>query len=467
MRYPGIRSDSDLYTFGFAWRPWTYDNPIAEGPLIVKYMKECTAETGIDKHIRYNHKLKKAVWQSRSQNWTLSVEVNSDTSSSSTSSSSSSPTVTTTTTKLFRGKFMVLGTGYYDYDTPLETTIPGLDTFNGTVLHPQFWPADLDYTDKNIAVIGSGATAITLIPAMAQKARKVTMIQRSPGYVISIPNRAAPLSWWMRMLPATWRLRLVRLRFLLMGFFYRRFLTGDSEKTRQFLARMTQAQLPGHIPYDPHFKPSYAPWTQRMCLCPDGDFFKSLHSKRADVVTGIIRTVESDGVRMENGDKIDADLIVTATGLRMKYGGNADYLVDGEPLDWGKKFLWRGVMVQDLPNAAIVMGYTKASWTLGADATAHMVVRIIRHLDRNGFDSATPRRPRLLLPPAPAGSHLQTLAPGVMGLTSTYIMSAIHRLPKTTDEEPWKQRGNYMKDIWDAKYSSINKGMQFVKSPYS
>lgn len=447
MRYPGIRSDSDLYTFGFAWRPWNQGSPIAEGPLIAKYMKECAAETGIDKHIMYSHRVVEAQWQSREQAWTLEVEATSQDG--------------TKTTKFFRGSFMVLGTGYYDYDTPLQTSIPGLENFKGKVVHPQFWPEDLKYKDKQVAVIGSGATAITLIPAMAAEIGegKVTMVQRSPGYVVSLPNRVAPKAWWERILPLWLQHRITRLRFLLLGFIYRRFLSGDAEKTKIFLQRITQAQLPAHIPYDPHFKPNYAPWTQRMCLCPDGDFFKALHTKKADVATGIIQKVNEKGIQMEDGQTVDADIIVTATGLRMKYGGNANYYVDGEKIEWGEKFLWRGVMIQDMPNCAIVQGYTKASWTLGADATAHMVVRMVKHLDWHNFTSAVPRLSR--------EQARITRATGVMGLTSNYILSALHRLPKTSDEAPWKGRGNYMKDIWDAKYSSINKGMQFTKRAYS
>jgi cation diffusion facilitator CzcD-associated flavoprotein CzcO len=443
MKYPGIRSDSDLYTFGFAWKPWNQGSPIAEGSLIVKYLKEATSEFGIDKHILYEHRLVNAKWLSRTQSWALEVEATDKDGSKS--------------TKYFRGKFMVLGTGYYDYDTPLQTSIPGIDSFKGQVLHPQFWPQDLDYTDKNIAVIGSGATAITLIPALAEKAKKVTMVQRSPSYILSLPNRAAPKAWWERILPLWLQHRITRFRYLLMGYYYRRFLSGDNPQTKLFLEGVTKAQLPKHIPYDPHFKPSYAPWAQRMCLCPDGDFFKALHTHKADVATGKIKSVSANAIELESGQKIDADIIVTATGLRMRYGGNADYYVDGEKIQFGQKYLWRGVMVSDMPNMAVVQGYTKASWTLGADATAHMVCRMVKHLDNNKFSSATPRLPS-------KDSGKVTRATGVMGLTSTYIMSALHRLPKSSDEEPWKGRGNYLKDMWDAKYSSINKGMQYTQA---
>jgi cation diffusion facilitator CzcD-associated flavoprotein CzcO len=221
---------------------------------------------------------------------------------------------------------------------------------------------------------------------------------------------------------------------------------------------MTQAQLPPSIPYDPHFNPSYKPWTQRMCLCPDGDFFKSLRSGKADVATGVIKTVTDSGIELESGQVIDADIIVTATGLRMKYGGNAEYYIDGERLQWSDKYLWRGVMLQDVPNAAIVQGYTKASWTLGADATAAVVVRMIKHLDRNRYTSATPRIPR-------DNMVKLTSAPGVMGLTSTYILSALHRLPKSSDYGVWKARGNYLWDMLDAKFGNMNTGMQFTLAP--
>jgi cation diffusion facilitator CzcD-associated flavoprotein CzcO len=444
MRYPGVRSDSDLHTFGFAWRPWTMSNPIARGGAIVQYLKESAAETGIEDRILYRHKVRECCWRSREQSWTLEVE--------------ETLAGGAVRKKAFRAKFVVLGTGYYDYDTPLETTIPGLDKFKGRILHPQFWPPDLEYENKKIAVIGSGATAITLIPALAEKAAKVTMVQRSPGYVVSIPNRVAPKKWWERILPAWLQHRITRLRYLWGGFSQRRFLS-DGEKTRKFLAHVTQLQLPKHIPYDPHFKPAYAPWTQRMCLCPDGDFFKSLRSGVADVATGQIKTMSAGGIELASGQTIDADMVVTATGLRMQYGGNAAIIVDGERIAWGDKFMWHGVMIQDMPNLAIVQGYTKASWTLGADATAHLVVRMIKHMDRKGMTSATPRV-------APGRDMVRvTRSPGIMGLTSTYIMDAMHRLPKTSDEGPWKARGNFVWDLFEAKYfASMTESMQFVKA---
>ena len=356
---------------------------------------------------------------------------------------------------------------YYDYDKPMPAQIPGIENFTGKVVHPQFWPEDLDYENKKVAVIGSGATAITLIPALAKIAEKVTMVQRSPSYVVSFPNRVRPKTWWERILPMWIQHKITRIRFLIGGFLYRRYLSGDSDKMKEFLAKITQAQLPKHIPYDPHFKPKYRPWTQRVCLCPDGDFFKAMHKGNVDVATGIISTVTPNSITMENGQTIEADIIVTATGLNMKYGGNADIYVDGEELKWGEKFLWRGVMIQDVPNMAIVMGYTKASWTLGADATATLVCRMIKHLNSNKLTSATPRVPAVEDAEGQKEMVKLTSASGVMGLTSTYITTAIHRLPKTSDDKPWKARGSYLEDMWDARWASLSRGMQFVQKAQS
>jgi cation diffusion facilitator CzcD-associated flavoprotein CzcO len=336
----------------------------------------------------------------------------------------------------------------------LKAKIPGLEKFNGKVVHPQFWPQDLNYTDRRIAVIGSGATAITLIPALAQTATKVTMVQRSPTYVVGFPNRTHGNTWWEWLLPRSWFHYLTRLRFLIGGIFMRRFFS-DPIKARAYVAKLTQAQLPKHIEFDPHFVPRYDPWTQRMCFCPDNDFFKALHKGNTDVVTGVIRTVAEDRVIMENGQEIEADVIVTATGLRMKYGGNADIIVDGERLIWGDKFLWRGIMISDVPNMAIVQGYTKASWTLGADATATMVMRLIKYMERKEITSATPRAKK-------SDQARLVHAPALMGLTSTYILTALHRLPKTTNEGPWRPRGNYLWDMFNSRFSDLSKGMQFT-----
>ena len=442
MRYPGIRSDSDLHTFGFAWRPWEEKEPIAEGYKILKYMNESAAMYGIDKKILFKHKVIEAKWQSREQRWTLQVDATGPDGQA--------------TTKFFRAPFLIMGTGYYDYTTPLKAKIPGLGDFKGTIAHPQFWPQDLDYSNKKIAVIGSGATAITLIPALAKTAAKVSMVQRSPTYVLGFPNRTNRRRWWEWLLPDKWFHWLTRIRYLIGGIFMRRFFS-DPVRARAFVAQFTKKQLPEHIEFDPHFVPRYDPWTQRMCFCPDNDFFKALHSGNTDIVTGNIKTVAEDRIIMENGQEVEADIIVTATGLKMQYGGNTTMTIDGEKLNWGSKFLWRGVMISDVPNMAIVQGYTKASWTLGADATASMVMRLMKYMKKKGITAATPRVQN-------ADEKMQKLihAPALMGLTSTYILTALHRLPKNTDEVPWAPRGNYLWDMFDSRFADLSKGMQFT-----
>jgi cation diffusion facilitator CzcD-associated flavoprotein CzcO len=310
-----------------------------------------------------------------------------------------------------------------------------------------------------VAVIGSGATAITLIPALAEKAEKVVMVQRSPSYVVALPNRIGKPGWFMSLLPMWMRHTINRYRFIIRGLLARRRFSTNIDQMKDFLMKITIAQLPKHIPYDPHFKPRYNPWDQRMCLCPDGDFFKALRNGKADVATGIIKTVSETSIQLESGQLIDADIIVTATGLRMKYGGNADFYVDGEKIIFGEKFFWRGVMIQDLPNLMIVRGYAKASWTLGADATAFFVCRLISHLKKNKLTCGVPR---IANPDAvkPRGATTS----GVMGLTSTYIKAALHRVPKTSEMAPWADRKGYLYDLWDAKYSSLDEGMQFTKA---
>jgi cation diffusion facilitator CzcD-associated flavoprotein CzcO len=352
-----------------------------------------------------------------------------------------------------------MGTGYYDYTKPLQAKIPGIENFQGKVLHPQFWPKDFDSTDRKIAVIGSGATAITLIPALAQTAAKVSMVQRSPTYVLGFPNRTNKRRWWEWILPNSWFHWLTRLRYLIGGIYIRRFLS-DPIKARVFIEKMNKKQLPAHIPHDPHFKPRYDPWTQRMCFCPDNDFFKALQKGNTDVVTGTIKTVTEDRLIMDDGHEVEADTIVTATGLRMQYGGNTKITIDGEPLIWGEKFLYRGIMISDVPNMAIVMGYTKASWTLGADATATMVMRLLKLMSSKNITSATPRL-------ADSEEKLRNVkrTPALMGLSSTYILTALHRLPKNLPEAPWRARENYLWDMWDSRFADLGRGMQFTYAP--
>lgn len=311
FKYPGIRSDSDLHTFGFPWRPWTERRAIADGPSIVRYLKESAEEYGIDKKIQYNHKVISADWSSDTLNWSLEVQHNGE-------------------TKTMRGRFLILGTGYYNYDEPMESKIPGLERFKGTTVHPQFWPEDLDYSNKKMVIIGSGATAVTLLPVVAKTASHVTMLQRSPSYVLSLPNGDPLGEFYHRFLPLSWAHKLDRYRFLVFGFLFYHFCRFFPNAARGVLAKATKKQLPPSVLFDPHFVPTYNPWDQRLCLCPDGDFYEAMRSGKADVVTGHIKTVTEKGILLESGETITADIICTATGLKLKIAGGMTFTVDGQ-----------------------------------------------------------------------------------------------------------------------------------------
>ncbi|KAL1963473.1 hypothetical protein VTN77DRAFT_8374 [Rasamsonia byssochlamydoides] len=432
FRYPGIRSDSDLYTFGFAWHPWTKDNPIADGPSISKYMRDTAAKYGIDRHIRFHHRLIAADWSSDKRLWTLTVDADGQ-------------------TRYFHARFVVFGTGYYDYNEPLPAVIPGLETFKGRTVHPQFWPEDLDYTDKKVVVIGSGATAVTLVPELAKKASRVTMLQRSPSYIMALPNESR--SWFSWLLPSIIQHKLKRLGWILTSRLLFLFCQTFPNVARWALRRRAMRLLPANIPHDPHFKPRYNPWDQRLCICPDGDFFRALRSGRADVKTDTIRTVTEHGIDLDSGETLDADIIVTATGLKLLIAGGAKVVVDGEKIDISEKYIWNSVMLQDVPNAAFVIGYTNASWTLGADATALLVCRLLKYMARRNIVAAIPRvddpaklQPRKLL-----------------NLSSTYIATAEKSLPKAANTRPWLPRDNYISDLFTALFGRLDTGLELVR----
>lgn len=433
FRYPGIRSDSDLHTFGFVWRPWSKKNSIADGESIRKYIRDSAEENGIDKQIRFHHKLQSADWSSEDQRWSLQVDADGQRTQ-------------------FNAKFVIFSTGYYDYDTPLKAQIPGLSNFEGKTIHPQFWPEDLDYAGKNIIIIGSGATAITLLPNLADKAGNVTILQRSPSYIMALPS-VDPTGDFVRKYLPTWLAHtIVRWKFLILPFLFFNFCRKFPNAGRQIIRKNTLKNLEKtDVPHDPNFKPSYNPWDQRLCVCPDGDFFKSLERPNTHIVTDTIKTVTKNGIQTENGKFIDADIIVTATGLKMQLAGGARVSVDGKPINFPDKYVWKGVMLQDVPNAAIVIGYTNASWTLGADATARLVCRLLKHMEEKGQTSATPR----------IEQGLQMKPQNMLNLNSTYIEKAKGALPKAGTVGPWKPRSNYFVDYWLAGHGELTNALQF------
>lgn len=434
FNYPGFRSDSDLYTFGFAWRPWTEEKSIADGDTIRRYIRESAAMYGIDQKVQFHRKLVSANWSSDQQAWTLVVDEGGHGS-------------------YFHARFVILSTGYYDYDEALSSHIPGIERFTGTVVHPQFWPEDLNYKDKTIVVVGSGSTAVTLIPSLAETASHVTMLQRSPTYIVSRPA-INPFSKWVHsFLPHGIANRITRLRVLIQSFLFQRFCAYYPLAARNLLKKATLKQLPPNIPYDPHFSPRYNPWEQRLCLCPDGDFFKAMRAGKASVVTDTITAVTETGIQLTSGTTLDADIIVTATGLKIKMAGGAHISVDHLPITIGEKYLWKTTMLQDVPNMATVIGYANLSWTLGADTTALLVCRLLKSMKAEGRTSAVPR----------LGSNEELKAGPVLNLSSTYLVKGAKEFPKTGDKAPWKPRGSYFSDLWGAKFGDITQGLEFEK----
>ena len=433
FNYPGFRSDSDLDTFGFPWRPWDGEKTIADGESICKYIRQSAEDYGIDDNIKFQHKLTSANWSSDQQAWALDVDNEGE-------------------HKVFHARFIIFSTGYYDYDEALSSAIPGIENFTGTTVHPQFWPTDFDYQNKKIVVIGSGSTAVTLLPALSEKASHVTMLQRSPSYIVARPA-IDPFSQRVRNFFPSWlAYRISRFKFLIFNFYFVRWCARNPLKARNLLKKATLKQLPDGIPYDPHFLPRYNPWEQRLCLCPNGDFYKALRAGKADVVTDTITTVTETGIELASGSKIDADVIVTATGLKIKTAGGARISVDGVPVNIGEKFLWKGTMLQDVPNAALVLGYTTASWTLGADIAAKLVCRLLKLMSKRSFTAATPRLEDQSMKSVPA-----------LNLTSTYVVRGAGELPKTGDKAPWGPKKTYFSDLWDAWFRSLTEGLELVK----
>ena len=434
FQYPGIRSDSDIFTFGFSWNPWPGDNPIASGDKICSYLSQSAAISGIDKKIRFNHKVQNADWSSEKSRWLLRVGTPDGGS------------------KKISAKFLVLSTGYYHYDQPLKTIIPGIERFQGQVIKPQHWSKDVQYTNKNVVIIGSGATAITLLPNMAEDARHVTMLQRSPSYIFSLKSKQGLLTKAIRRFLPRWISGIfMRWQFILLAnfmYFFCQWLPGRAKKVIKAAAR---EQLPPNYDLDTHFKPRYNPWDQRLCLCPDGDFFDAIRSTKASITTDTINTVTESSIQLQSGQELKPDIIVAATGLQLRFAGGIELTVDGKPLNAPSKYAFKGAMVQDAPNLAFVLGYANASWTLGAEATGVFLTRLWNTMEKKGIKAVIPRadseetgkwKPR---PP--------------LDLNSTYIKEGQKDMPRG-GEGMWAPRRNYIKDIYLATWPNILQGLE-------
>ncbi|KAF2709396.1 FAD dependent oxidoreductase [Pleomassaria siparia CBS 279.74] len=437
FKYPGVRSDSDLHTFGFPFNPWTKPNSIATGESIVEYMHDTVTKFDIAKKIQFRHKVVAANWSSDEQRWRLDVETEGQ-------------------RKVYYAKFVIMGTGYYDHTKPLQAVIPGLENFQGKTVHPQFWPPDLTYKGQKMVIIGSGATAITILPAVVEAGvGSATMLQRSPSYIMSTPQRKEgdPVPLWERVLPTWFSLRLKRLQFLLVGMVLFLYCQTFPNHARKFLTKEAKSLLPADFPMDPHFKPTYNPWDQRLCFCPDADFFKCFATGRAHVVTDTIKRVVSDGIELTSGEKLDADIIVTATGLTLQFCGGIDLTVDKKPVDIPSSYMWHASMLTGLPNMGLSIGYVNASWALGSDNAARLLTRLIKFMDANGYTSATPditeeeaRDPK-----------------NPLDLKSTYVKEGSGKIPHAGRTGPWKPRSNYLVDKWKAERSDLTAGMKFAK----
>ncbi|MFI9814994.1 flavin-containing monooxygenase [Saccharothrix variisporea] len=412
FRYPGIRSDSDMFTLGYPFAPWRDPKAIADGPSIRDYIRRTAAEHDIERHIRFRTKVVAADWSTADQRWTLTL--------------SDGGTLTC--------GFLYSCAGYYDYDRGHEPEFPGRDSFAGQVVHPQFWPEDLDYAGKRVVIIGSGATAVTLVPAMADTAAHVTMLQRSPTWISPVPGRDKIADALRSALPAGLAHQLARAKNIA-------FTTGFYQFCRRFpgAARTLLTKLSTKVLKDPaavreHFTPTYDPWDQRLCAVPDADLFKAVNAGKASVVTDHVDTFVPEGIRLKSGKVLPADIVVTATGLRLQAFGGIEPSVDGTPVNLSEQFVWRGAMITGLPNFAVCIGYTNASWTLRADLSSRLVCRVLEHLDRNGFSSVVPRPDRVM-----------TRQP-LLDLASGYIQRSIGDFPGQGDRSPWRVRQNYVID---------------------
>ena len=449
FKYPGLRSDSDLFSFGFEWNPWKSEKIIAQADDIMDYLTSSLRSFGGDKKVDYGMKLDSLDWSTEDQCWTLFF--------TRTSGSTSDSEKRTTERVVQRARWVVLGTGYYDYEKALPANIPGLSSFKGPIIHPQFWPDDLDLTDKRVAIIGSGATAITILPSIASTTSKVTIIQRSPTYIAKVPSVDPSADTLKRWLPSSWANRLLRLKYLWTSYLFFTFCQTFPNAARKMLAKATAAQLPSTIPLDPHFTPAYGPWDQRLCASPDGDFYAALRDGKANIITGHIDTITPDSIVIKDQPEstVEADIIITATGLKILVGGGAKISVDGVSVDITDKMMWRQCMIQDVPNLITIIGYTNASWTLGADVALKTLTRVVDRLQGAGRTSATPSLPR--------GSQVQRVP--FMKMKSTYLLRGNGEMPFAGDRGPWVRRGSYFGDLWGATYGDVMEDLVSVAPP--
>lgn len=436
FRYPGVRSDSDMHTLGFSFRPWTSENAIAEGGEILQYIKETADSCNIAKKIHYGHQVAAANWSDLDNSWHLDVSVNGE----------SSP-------RTFRCRMLHVCAGYYNYEQPHNPVLTDEERFIGPLVHPQHWPEDLDYRDKKVVIVGSGATAVTLAPAMAKAAREVTVVQRTPTYIVARPSIDKVAVWLNRVLPAPWAYALVRKKNIALQQWVYRQSRRRPQQLKRRLLEMTQKELQSDI--DPHFTPPYFPWDQRLCLSPDADFFQAVNDNKINMVTDHIERIVPNGIVTSGGQEIAADIIVKATGLNLNLLGDIHFSINGEKLDMSDTWTYKGLMFSGVPNLICTFGYINASWTLRADLTAEFLCRIWQHLQVRGAHTC---RPMLR-----DQDKSMVARPFIDDFSSGYMQRAMDKMPKQGDRAPWLNTQSYAEDKKELRFGNINDGvLQFL-----
>ncbi|MCA1455228.1 NAD(P)/FAD-dependent oxidoreductase [Bradyrhizobium sp. BRP22] len=434
FRYPGIRSDSDMYTLGYSFRPWTEPKAIADGPRILNYVRETAAQNGIDRKIRFNHRVKRVAWSSDEARWTVEAERK--------AREGAAEIVR------FSCNFLFMCSGYYKYEEGYTPEFAGTADFEGQIVHPQKWPEDLDYAGKRVVVIGSGATAVTLVPELAKTAAHVTMLQRSPTYVVARPAEDALANKLRRNLSAKLAYHLIRWRNVLFGMYFFQLCRRKPERAKELILGGIKMALGPDYDIGTHFTPRYNPWEQRLCLVPDGDLFRSIREQRASVVTNQIDSFTKRGIRLKDGSELPADIIITATGLILQVLGGVEVSVDGRKVDFATTLSYKGMMYSDVPNLAAALGYTNASWTLKCDLTCEYVCRLINHMDRHGFRQCVAHNLDPSIEALPA-----------LDFSSGYVQRSIAKLPKQGSKRPWRLYQNYALDIVSLRYGKVDDGV--------
>jgi cation diffusion facilitator CzcD-associated flavoprotein CzcO len=428
FRYPGVRSDSDMHTLGYRFRPWTQARAIADGPSILHYIRDTATAAGIDRHIRFGHRVVRAAWSTEDGRWT--VEAVHD----------GQPVRLT-------ADFLYVCSGYYRYDAGHMPDFPGIERYRGTVVHPQHWPVDLDYAGKRVVVVGSGATAVTLVPALTDRAAHVTMLQRSPTYIASLPTEDPIANRLRRMLGGRRAYPLIRWKNVALGTLIYRLSRRRPGMVKSMLRKAAARQLPSGYDIDTHFGPRYQPWDQRLCIAPDGDLFTAIRRGHASVVTDRIAEFTGTGLRLESGAELDADIVVTATGLRLLALGGMRLVVDGREVALPDTMAYKGMMLSGVPNFAFTVGYTNASWTLKADLVSEYVVRLLRYLDGRGYDWCVPTNDDPSLTTRP-----------LLDFQAGYVLRSVHEFPRAGSRPPWRLGMSYAHDVVKLRYGRINDG---------